>query len=201
MTAERTLTAEARIPTDRPSRYLVQLCKHFANKGRHLTHRPRTHTLPELRPDQIQVEWTDSDGTLRLPWGQCTLRALPGTLLARVEADDQENLERLQVLVSTHIDRFSRRDPLRVEWRSSETAVDAPTETAHLPHQRPGGRARFVVIGVAAIAVALHLALGGTVLANTPWTGWVVGFVVTVALAKAALVGGLALRRHRSRIG
>jgi hypothetical protein len=28
-----------------------------------------------------------------------------------------------------------------------------------------------------------------------------VGFVVTVVLAKATLVGGLALRRHRSRIG
>jgi hypothetical protein len=110
------LTAEAHIPTDRPSRYLVQLCKHFANKGRHLGHRPRTHTLPELPPDQIQVEWTDSEGLLRLPWGQCTLRALPGTLQVRVEADDQENLERLQDLVSTHLARFSKRDPLRVEW-------------------------------------------------------------------------------------
>ncbi|WP_405988527.1 DUF2218 domain-containing protein [Streptomyces sp. NBC_00986] len=111
------LTAEARIPTDRPSRYLVQLCKHFANKGRHLTHRPRAHTLPEVPPDQIQVEWTDSDGTLRLPWGQCTLHALPGTLRVRVEADNRENLERLQDLVSTHLGRFSKRDPLRVEWQ------------------------------------------------------------------------------------
>ncbi|MFI5881305.1 DUF2218 domain-containing protein [Streptomyces sp. NPDC051554] len=195
------LTAEARILTDRPSRYLVQLCKHFANKGRHLTHRPRTHTLPELRPDQIQVEWTDSYGTLRLPWGQCTLQALPGTLRVHVEADGQENLERLQDLVSTHIGRFSRRDPLRVEWRASGAAVDAPAEGAVLPHQRPGGRTRFIVIGVAVVAVAVHLALGGTVLANTPWTGWVVGFLVTVVVVKAALVGGLALRRHGSRIG
>jgi hypothetical protein len=58
-----------------------------------------------------------------------------------------------------------------------------------------------VLIGVAIVAVALHLTLGGTVLAHTPWTGWVLGFVVTVVVAKAALVGGLALRRHRSRIG
>ena len=137
MTTERTLTAEARILTDRASRYLVQLCKHFANKGRHLTHRPRTHTLPELRPDQIQVEWTDSDGTLRLPWGQCTLRALPGALLVRVEADGQKNLERLEDLVSTHIGRFSRRDPLRVEWRSSGAAVDTPGEAAVPPRRQP----------------------------------------------------------------
>ncbi|WP_328675368.1 DUF2218 domain-containing protein [Streptomyces sp. NBC_00343] len=128
------LTAEARIPTDRPSRYLVQLCKHFDNKGRHLTHRPRAHTLPELRPDQIQAEWTDSDGTLRLPWGQCTLRALPGTLRVHIEADDQENLDRLQDLVSTHISRFSRRDPLRVEWQSPGADVDAPPGEQAPPH-------------------------------------------------------------------
>ena len=195
------LTAEAHIATDRPSRYLVQLCKHFANKGRHLSHRPRTHTLPDLRPDEIQVEWTDSDGTLRLPWGRCTLQALPGTLRVRVEADDRENLERLRELVSTHIDRFSRRDPLRVEWQPSVTPVDAPGEATVPPRRRPGNRTRFAVIGVAAVAVALHLALGGTVLARTPWTGWVVGFLVTVVALKAALVGGLALHRHRSRIG
>jgi len=191
-------TAEARIPTDRPGRYLVQLCKHVANKGRHLTHRPRTHALPELRPDQIQVEWTDSDGTLRLPWGQCTLQAAPGTLRVYVEADDQENLERLQDLVSTHIARFSRRDPLRVTWEPSDATADAPAKTAP-PRQRHSGRTRFVVIGVAVVAVALHLALGGTVLAHTPWTGWVVGFLVTVLAVKAALVGGLALHRHGRR--
>ena len=119
-------TAEARIPTDRPGRYLVQLCKHFANKGRHLTHLPRTHTLPELRPNQIQAEWTDSDGTLRLPWGQCTLQAVPGALRVCAEADDRENLERLQDLVDTHIARFSRRDALRVEW-------EPPRPTRHGP--------------------------------------------------------------------
>ncbi|MFD4560899.1 DUF2218 domain-containing protein [Streptomyces sp. NPDC058469] len=194
-------TSEAHIPTDRPSRYLVQLCKHFDNKGRHLSHRPRTHTLPELRPDQIQVEWTDTDGTLRLPWGQCTLQALPGTLRVHVEADGQENLERLQELVGTHIGRFSRRDPLRVEWQPSGAAVDAPGEGAVPPHQPPGGRTRFLVIGVVVVAVALHLALGGTVLAQMSWTGWVVAFLVTVVAVKGALAGGLALHRHRSRIG
>ncbi|WP_406449502.1 DUF2218 domain-containing protein [Streptomyces sp. NBC_01622] len=72
-------TAEAHIATERPSRYLVQLCEHFDN----------------------------------------TLRATPGLLRVRVEAGDQENLGRLQDLVTTHIGRFSRRDPLRVEWQPS----------------------------------------------------------------------------------
>ncbi|MEV0483487.1 DUF2218 domain-containing protein [Streptomyces sp. NPDC050508] len=194
------LTAEAHIATDRPGRYLAQLCKHFDNKGRHLSHRPRTHALPEVRPDQIQVEWSDNDGLLRLPWGQCILRAVPGALRVRVEAEDQENLGRLRDLVTTHLGRFSRRDPLRVEWQSSEASVDAPGEAVPT-RRRPGGRTRFLLIGVAVVAVAVHLALGGTVLAHTSWTGWAVGFLVTVVVAKAALVGGLALRRHGRRTG
>ncbi|MEV0742511.1 DUF2218 domain-containing protein [Streptomyces sp. NPDC050549] len=112
-------TAEARIATERPSRYLVQLCKHFDNKGRHLIHRSRAHALPDVPTDQIHVAWTDGDGVLRLPWGQCTLRATPGLLRVRVEADGQENLGRLQDLVTTHVGRFSRCDPLRVDWQPS----------------------------------------------------------------------------------
>ena len=203
------LTAEARVATERPGRYLVQLCKHFDNKGRHLGHRPRshgtdddmesprTHTLPELRPDQIQVAWTDTDGTLTLPWGRCTLRAAPGLLTVRVEADDPESLGRLRDLVTTHLGRFSRRDPLTVEWQPTE----APKTFGEAPPapERRGGRARFVVIGVAVIAVALHLGLGGAVLTRTSWTGWVVGFLVTVVVVKAALMGGFALHRHRRR--
>ena len=30
------LTAEARVETDRPGRYLTQLCQHLSNRGRHL---------------------------------------------------------------------------------------------------------------------------------------------------------------------
>ncbi|NUO42937.1 MAG: DUF2218 domain-containing protein, partial [Streptomyces sp.] len=35
-------SAEARVETGRPSRYLVQLCKHFDNKGRHPVTHPTT---------------------------------------------------------------------------------------------------------------------------------------------------------------
>ncbi|MEV0904247.1 DUF2218 domain-containing protein [Streptomyces hokutonensis] len=197
------LTAEARIATERPTRYLVQLCKHFDNRGRHLTHRPRTHTppdAPDIRPEEIQVEWTDSDGTLRLPWGRCTLRATPGMLRVHVEAEDQESLGRLQDLVTTHIGRFSRRDPLTVDWNPSEATVDQPGE-ATPARRRHGGRAKFVAIGVTTVAVALHLALGGTVLAQMSWTGWVVGFLATAVVVKVALLGRLALHHHGRRTG
>ncbi|WP_328891022.1 DUF2218 domain-containing protein [Streptomyces sp. NBC_00316] len=124
--------AEARIPTDRPGRYLVQLCKHFSNKGRHLGPGARshhggdvtppagTHTPPELTPDRIDVEWSDTRGVVSLPWGRCTLDAAPEVLMLRAEADDEQGLRRLQDLLETHIGRFGRRDELRVDWRQSE---------------------------------------------------------------------------------
>ncbi|MFI5882912.1 DUF2218 domain-containing protein [Streptomyces sp. NPDC051554] len=135
--------------------------------------------------------------------GECTLQATPGTLTARVEAADQENLGQLQDLVTTHMGRFSRREPLSAEWQPFETSVDESGETERPapPRQRRGGRARVMVVGAAVVAVALHLALGGSVLADTPWTGWAVGFVVTAVLVKVTAVGGLAIRRGRPRTG
>lgn len=59
------LTAEARVETARPSRYLVQLCRHFSHQGRHLRHRPRAHLIGDgqAHPEaQAHVEWSDTTG-------------------------------------------------------------------------------------------------------------------------------------------
>lgn len=63
------LTAEARIQTERPSRYLVQLCRH---------------------------------------------------------ADSEENLQRIQSLITRNLERFGRRDHLNVNWqRPQAPAIQA----------------------------------------------------------------------------
>jgi hypothetical protein len=72
--------------------------------------------------DQIHVEWSDSDGTVRLPWGRCAMRVAPDALVLHAEALDEENLRRIQDLVGRHLARFSRRDPLEVTWE----CVEAP---------------------------------------------------------------------------
>jgi hypothetical protein len=62
------LMAEARVETDRPGRYLTQLCQHLDNKGRHLgagggrmaRHQPGGHQSDHRRPglaEQVRVEW------------------------------------------------------------------------------------------------------------------------------------------------
>ena len=98
------LSAEARVETERSSRYLVQLCRHFNDEA-------QAH--PE---EQVHVEWSDDRGVASFGWGRCTLRAAPGALTLRAEAPDEENLQRVQHLVADHLERFGRRDHLTVTW-------------------------------------------------------------------------------------
>ncbi|MGW3628330.1 DUF2218 domain-containing protein [Streptomyces sp. NPDC000880] len=205
-------TAEASVETERPSRYLVQLCKHFANKGRHLGHRPQAHlggdaqALRDMRAvaEQARVEWTDTEGDVSLPWGGITLRAASGVLTLRVEAVDGEDLRRLQDLVAGHVERFGRRDGLQVSWQRPESPAVSPEAvgTAGVPGGGAVPRRRYPrVMGlVAAIAfvLAVHLGLGGVVLANWQRTGWAVGGVLVVVLVKVAVLGGFAIRRGRA---
>ncbi|GAB2883643.1 hypothetical protein GCM10027074_60330 [Streptomyces deserti] len=205
-------TAEARVETERPSRYLVQLCKHFSTKGRHLGHRPRAHmggdaqALRDMRAvaEQAQVEWTDTEGHVGLPWGRIILRAASGALTLRVEAVDEEDLRRLQDLAGGHVERFGRRDGLQVRWQRPESpAVPAEAvDTAGVPGRGAVPRRRHLrvtgIVALVALVLAVHLGWGGVVLANWQWIGWAVGGVLAVVLGKAALLGGFALRRGRA---
>jgi hypothetical protein len=99
--------ATARIETERPSRYLVQLCRHAsAMDGAH------GHT-------GVRAEWSETHGTVHFgQWGRCVLDAEAGTLTVRVEADDEDGLRRIQEVVSRDLDRFGRRDRLAVDWQA-----------------------------------------------------------------------------------
>jgi hypothetical protein len=121
------LTAEARVETDRPGRYLAQLCQHLSNKGRHLGsgragHQPGGHQSehpPPGPPEHVQVEWTETDGTVTFPGGQCAMQAGRDALLLRAEATDPGTLEFIKNLISSHLGRFSRREPLTVTWQQT----------------------------------------------------------------------------------
>ncbi|MGW0820144.1 DUF2218 domain-containing protein [Streptomyces sp. NPDC002845] len=198
-------TAEARVETDRPSRYLVQLCKHFAHKGRHLGHRPRAHAggdaqdLGAMRAvaEQARVEWSDSEGEVSLPWGRITLRAVPGALTLRVEAADDDGVTRLQNLVAGHVERFGRRDGLRVSWQRPGFPADSPGVSAGIAETPGEGavprRRHLRLAGLAALValvLVVHLGLGGALLANWRWTGWAAGGVLAVVLVKVAVLAG-----------
>jgi len=133
------LAAEAAVDTEHPSRYLVQLCTHASKMGGHVPHRPRSHADGHEPPEIRHAEWTDTDGIVTLSWGRWTMHATPGTLTLRAEADSEENLRRIQDLVTARLEKFGRRDHLTVNWHRIQAPAAAPGEPAR-PPAVPGER-------------------------------------------------------------
>lgn len=96
--------ATTEIATASASRYLQQLCKHFAHK--------------------IPAEWTPSAGRITFPLGPVDLVADDAGLCVTVEATDAARLGELEDVVVRHLVRFAFREDLVVEWRdlASEAA-------------------------------------------------------------------------------
>jgi hypothetical protein len=121
------LIAEARVETERSSRYLVQLCRHVDKAA-------------QVRPQmQAHVEWSDDRGVISFSWGRCTLQAAPGLLTLRAEASDEEGLRRIENRVADRLERFGRRDQLTVTWTPPHGAEEQSAETA--TRRRRGGHA------------------------------------------------------------
>lgn len=101
-------SATASVPTVNGSRYLQQLCKHWAHN--------------------LAVEFTADHGTVVFPrdargaaWpgdGLVTFDAVPDALRVRVDASSPEHLDGLKGAVARHLDRFAFREaPLTFDWQ------------------------------------------------------------------------------------
>ncbi|MGI5127908.1 DUF2218 domain-containing protein [Pseudonocardia sp. CA-107938] len=202
-----TAIAEARVETDRAGRYLTQLCRHASQMGRHegaRAHmRQRDHADgPKERPEQVDAEWTPTSGTITLaPWGRCALDATSEALILHAEASTTEDLRRIQDLLGWNLARFGRRDELTVTWQSAEAV---PERTGPAPGRRHVRTVVLTASGVLGVALmlAVHLGVGGGVLAASQWLGWTAAGLV---IAPILLVVGhaaipftvLHLRRRR----
>lgn len=91
----------ARVPTDRPARYLKQLAEHMGHR--------------------INAEYTDERGTLTFEFGVCALTAEDGALVLRAQADDTEALARVEDVTGRHLERFGQKDELAVNWTRAST--------------------------------------------------------------------------------
>ena len=88
----------ARVPTANGARYLQQLCKHWSHK--------------------LEVQLSDDEGIVRFPNAVATMKADADALTVRVEADDDETLQRMKGVVASHLDRFAFREaPLPFAWQ------------------------------------------------------------------------------------
>jgi hypothetical protein len=91
--------SQAAITTEHASRYLQQLCKHFA------------HKLP--------VTFDEHAGEITFSIGDCLLRAEGDTLHLSLTAPDDAAMEELKDVVVRHLVRFAFREELRVEWQAA----------------------------------------------------------------------------------
>ncbi len=91
-------TSTAQVATASASRYLQQLCKHWAHK--------------------LEVAFDPTNGTIGFPNGtQITLDADESGLTSRIEAPDAETLDRMKIVLAEHLDRFAFREaPLPFVW-------------------------------------------------------------------------------------
>jgi hypothetical protein len=205
-------TADTQIPTERASRYLTQLCRHLDQMSR-MRHRPPARPGGQPPPTVGHVDWSDTAGTIRFPQGTCTLSATSDTLTVRIDAEDEDTLQRLQDGVARRLETIGRRDRLTVCWQCSDslpslasdvvTVAAAPTDHTAAPRSRRIGR-MLALAGIAALAVAVHVGLFGGALAASPWASWGANVVLVIILLKLVVVaahvvlGRMAFRHRRS---
>ena len=200
----------AAIPTDRAGRYLAQLCRHLSQMSR-MRYRPGTGHGSRKPPAVEDVDWSDTAGTIRFSHGTCTLRATADALALRIDAEDEDTLQRLQEGVARRLETIGRRDGFTVQWQRSDAAPDRPTgDAATVTSPRPADGTRrgrrlgrtLILVGVAALAILVHVGLFGGALAASPWASWGTNIVLAVILLKVVTVGahvvlGRVAFRHR----
>jgi cytochrome P450 len=135
-------SAEARIRTDRASRYLTQLCSHTAHVS-NLGH--RNHRGEEaLRAMPRHAESSATDGVIDFDRGRCTLRATAEELILLAEADDQQDLRLMQDAIAARVQQIGRRDQLSLTWQARPAQSDRPHRSAAAIVEQlmtPAGRA------------------------------------------------------------
>lgn len=107
-----TQSAAATVPTSHGSRYLQQLCKHWAHN--------------------LTVEFTDTHGSVVFPKdargadypgdATVTFGDSEAGLAIRIDASAPDQLEALKGAVERHLDRFAFREaPLSYDWQAASS--------------------------------------------------------------------------------
>jgi hypothetical protein len=110
-----TVSSTARVVTRHPAAYLRQLCEHFAD------------TDQRHGSQEFEVAFDEREGLINFAPvvnGTCRLDARQdGVLVVEASGSDQAALERVQRIVTKHLESFGGSDGLTVEWVA---AVEQP---------------------------------------------------------------------------
>ena len=86
----------AAIGTSNASKYLQQLCKHFAHK--------------------VEVQFDTHLGRAELPPGRCMMSVAEGTLIFYCQSSKTEGLAVSKRIIDDHLIRFAWREEIEIEW-------------------------------------------------------------------------------------
>lgn len=90
--------------TGQGSRYLQQLCKHFAHK--------------------LEVSFDAARGTIHFPFGDVDLTADDAGLNVFISAASDADVERGRKVVESHLERFAfREDFVGINWRDPQSSA------------------------------------------------------------------------------
>ncbi len=90
------ISSQAHVQTSNASRYLVQLCKHFAHK--------------------IEVTYDSKNGHATFPFGTCTMQADETQLILQCTGNDEAALMRVQDILQEHLKGFAFREKPSIVW-------------------------------------------------------------------------------------
>ncbi len=85
------------IETDKAERLMKALCNHFARK--------------------ITARYEGDKGYIEFGDGKCEITATSSTLTLQVEAENADNLARVERVVVEHLLRFTPEDNFQINWR------------------------------------------------------------------------------------
>ncbi|MBO0345601.1 DUF2218 domain-containing protein [Roseibium limicola] len=97
-------TVEATFKTAFASKYLQQLCKHFAHK--------------------VSVEFTPEKGEVQFPFGFCCIQANGDELSFAARTDELKKTEMVKGVIDSHLVKFAWREDVALDWHVTEIAAD-----------------------------------------------------------------------------
>lgn len=99
-------SARTVVATPNASRYLQQLCKHFAHK--------------------VAVDFDPQSARVDFPFGDCRMRADGEALQIDCVCPSPEALARTRFVIDDHLTRFSWREKPQIVWTEIQEADRAP---------------------------------------------------------------------------
>ena len=111
-----TLSTTGRFPTDRPERYLKQLCSHLGGK--------------------LDATHEDGDGRIVLGTAIARLTSTPDALEIAISGAEDADVHRVMGVIGSHLDRFAQKEGIVTRWDDAEQAAAAAAARAAHVAQR-----------------------------------------------------------------